>query len=366
MAREMRFVDEAWLTVKSGRGGDGCLSFRREKYIPRGGPDGGNGGRGGHVILVADPQVTTLLDIGRARSYRARSGQPGKAKNCTGRTGEDRRIHLPVGTIVTEKETGELVVDLDKAGMEVVVAEGGTGGRGNASYATATHQTPREWEKGGDPVERDLSLELKLVADIGLLGLPNAGKSTFLSRVSAAHPRIADYPFTTLNPQLGIVELDLARRFVVADIPGIIEGAHQGVGLGLEFLRHLERTRVLLHLLDPHERELEALIADHRVIRNELAEYSPRFAEKPTLTVLNKSDLIPEEEREPLRKGLATAIGEPVGWISGVSGQNLRPLLEKLWDLIPHEDDEEESAAGTDARTAGEPDEEGSAAAPAE
>ena len=354
MVKEMRFVDEAWLTVKSGRGGDGCLSFRREKYVPRGGPDGGDGGRGGHVILVADPQVTTLLDIGRARSYRARSGQPGKAKNCSGRTGEDRRISLPLGTIVTEKETGELVVDLDRAGMEVVVAEGGRGGRGNASFATSTHQAPREWEKGGDPIERDLALELKLVADVGLLGLPNAGKSTFLSRVSAAHPRIADYPFTTLNPQLGIVELDLARRFVVADIPGIIEGAHQGVGLGLEFLRHLERTRVLLHLLDPHDRELEELIHDHRVIRNELAEYSDRFHEKPTLTVLNKADLILEEEREPLRKGLAEAIGEPVGWISGVSGKNLPPLLEKLWELIPPpEEPETAEEAPSDADDGG-------------
>ena len=330
----MRFIDEALLTVKSGRGGDGCVSFRREKYVPRGGPDGGDGGRGGHVILHADPQVNTLLDIGRSRTFRAQSGEPGRGKNCTGRTGEDRFIRLPIGTIVRHRDSGELVIDLDTPGMEVVIAAGGRGGRGNTSYTTSTHQAPREWEPGGDSVVLELALELKLVADVGLLGLPNAGKSTFLSRVSAAHPRIADYPFTTLAPQLGIVELDAERRIVVADIPGIIEGAHEGVGLGLDFLRHLERTRVLLHLLDPFERDLEGLLHDHRVIRGELSQYSAEFATRPKLTVLNKGDLIPKEDREALRRDLAAAIGEPVAWISGVTGKGIPLVLERLWDQI--------------------------------
>ena len=334
MVREMRFVDEALLTVKSGRGGDGCVSFRREKYVPRGGPDGGDGGRGGHVILFAETQVTTLLDIGRSRTYRAPSGEPGRGRNCTGRNGEDRVIPLPVGTIVRMRDTQELVVDLDTPGMTVVIAEGGSGGKGNARFATATHQTPREWEPGGDEIELELSLELKLVADVGLLGLPNAGKSTFLSRVSAAHPRIADYPFTTLAPQLGIVELDADRRIVVADIPGIIEGAHEGVGLGLEFLRHLERTRILLHLLDPHGRDLEGLIHDHKVVREELLQHSSTFLSRPKLTVLNKADLIPDEDRAALRRDLAAAIGEPVAWISGVSGKGIPPVLERMWEEI--------------------------------
>lgn len=334
MPRGLRFVDEARLTVISGRGGDGCLSFRREKYVPRGGPDGGDGGRGGHVILVADSQVTTLLDIGRARTFRAKSGQPGKPKSGSGRCGEDVRVSLPLGTLVRNAEDGELIVDLSEPGIEYVIASGGEGGRGNQSFVTSTHQAPREITPGEDGVERELALELKLVADIGLLGLPNAGKSTFLSRVSAAHPRIADYPFTTLTPQLGIVELDVERRCVIADIPGIIEGAHEGLGLGLEFLRHLERTRVLLHLLDPFEKSLEQLVEDHRVIRAELSQYSSVFDHRPKLTVINKSDLIPTEDRRAMAEGLATAIEEPVAWISGASGDGIAPVLDRAWKLL--------------------------------
>ncbi len=334
MPRGVRFVDEARISVLSGRGGDGCVSFRREKYVPRGGPDGGDGGRGGNVILVADPQISTLLDIGRSRSFRARPGGPGKGKNQTGRSGEDLRILLPVGTIVRTHPEGEIVVDLEIAVEEYLIARGGRGGRGNQRFATATHQAPREWEPGGDGEELELALELKLVADVGLLGLPNAGKSTFLSRVSAAHPRIADYPFTTLEPQLGIVELDLERRIVVADIPGIIEGAHLGVGLGLEFLRHLERTRALLHLLDPFDRDLEGLVHDHRVIRDELRHHSEVFATRPQLTVINKADLVLPEDRESISAGLSNAIGEPVTWISGVTGEGIPALLERLWALL--------------------------------
>jgi len=334
VARGARFVDEARITVKSGRGGDGCLSFRREKYVPRGGPDGGDGGHGGHVILVADPQITTLLDIGRARTYRAEAGEPGRGRNQSGRSGEDLRISLPVGTVVRSHPDGDLVVDLDRAGLEHIVCRGGRGGRGNQHFATSTHQAPREWEPGGEEETRELFLELKLVADVGLLGLPNAGKSTFLSRVSAAHPRIADYPFTTLAPQLGIVELSGERRMVIADIPGIIEGAHRGVGLGLDFLRHLERTRALLHLLDPYGRDIDTLIREHRIIREELARHSPIFAERPKVTAVNKADLVPAEERGEIARALAEATGEPVVWISGVTGEGIPALLERLWGIL--------------------------------
>lgn len=334
MARGVRFVDEAWISVTSGRGGDGCLAFRREKYVPRGGPDGGDGGRGGHVILHAQSQVSTLLDIGRSRAYRAPAGQPGRGKNQTGRNGEDLVIDLPVGTLVRDRGTGTLLVDLDHPGMTFRIAVGGQGGRGNKSFATATHQTPREWEPGEDGQTFELDLELKLVADVGLLGLPNAGKSTFLSRVSAAHPRIADYPFTTLAPQLGIVELDSERRLVVADIPGIIEGAHEGVGLGLEFLRHLERTRALLHLLDPFDRTLEQLIEDHRVIRGELDQYGTIFAGRPKLTAVNKGDLMPPEEHAALVRGLEDVVGEPVVGISAVTGVGVPVLLDRLWRIV--------------------------------
>jgi GTP-binding protein len=334
LARGVRFVDEARITVMSGRGGDGCVSFRREKYVPRGGPDGGDGGRGGHVILVADPQITTLLDIGRARTYRAESGQAGRGRNQSGRSGEDLRIALPVGTVVRAHPGDEIVVDLDRPGLEHIIAHGGRGGRGNQNFATSTHQTPREYEPGGEEETRELFLELKLVADVGLLGLPNAGKSTVLSRVSAAHPRIADYPFTTLAPQLGIVELTGERRMVVADIPGIIEGAHRGVGLGLDFLRHLERTRALLHLLDPFGRDIDTLVREHRVIREELARHSPLFAERPKVTVINKADLVPSADREEIARALAAATGEPVHWISGVTGEGIPALLERLWAIL--------------------------------
>ncbi|MFQ5653574.1 MAG: GTPase ObgE, partial [Planctomycetota bacterium] len=234
------FVDEAVICVRSGRGGDGCVSFHRERRLPRGGPDGGDGGRGGHLILRAEAQISTLLDVGRSYLYAAENGRQGSGRTRTGRSGKDLLVRLPVGTIVRDRAGGGVLVDLDTDGMEWIAAAGGRGGRGNKSYATAVHRAPREWEAGGPGEERELALELKLVADVGLLGLPNAGKSTFLSRVSAAHPRIADYPFTTLTPQLGIAELDRERRIVVADIPGLIGGAHRGVGLGISFLRHLE------------------------------------------------------------------------------------------------------------------------------
>ena len=329
----IRFVDEVWINVYAGKGGDGCSSFRREKYIPRGGPDGGDGGRGGHVILVADVHVQTLLDFTGRPVHKAEKGRPGSSKNQSGRMGQDLRIPVPVGTMVYS-ESGELIVDLTTAEEEFVIAEGGKGGRGNARFATATHQSPREITPGIEGEEFRVHLELKLIADVGLLGLPNAGKSTFLSRVSSAHPKIADYPFTTLSPQLGIAELDIFRRIVLADVPGLIEGAADGVGLGIGFLKHLERTRVMLHLLDPHDRDLDQLLTDHSVIRGEVSSHSKELASRPTITVINKSDLMLEEELDQLRSGLEDRLEAPVLVISGVTGQGIREVLEKLWVLL--------------------------------
>ena len=330
----VHFVDEAVILVRSGKGGDGCMSFRREKYVPRGGPDGGNGGRGGHVTLVAEPQVTTLLDIGRRHLYAAESGRQGTGKNRYGRNGEDLRIPLPVGTLVRDRQSGELLHDLDTAGLEIIIAHGGKGGRGNKVFATATNQAPREWEPGEPEEERELALELKLMADVGLVGFPNAGKSTLLSHISAATPRIADYPFTTLAPQLGIVELDGERRLTVADIPGLIEGAHEGVGLGIEFLRHIERTGALIHLVDPQDRSLDEMLADYATLRGELEHYSAELLERPIVTAISKMDLLPEAEREEMTEAFSAAVGTPICGISGVTGAGVGALLERVWTAL--------------------------------
>ncbi len=325
------FVDEAVIVVRSGKGGNGCCSFLREKFVPRGGPNGGDGGRGGHVILRTSSHVTTLLDIGRRHLYAAEDGRPGEGRNSAGRKGRDLVLELPVGTQLRRRGTGALVADLDRLGMELVIARGGSGGRGNKAFATATHQAPREWEPGGAGEEIELALELKLMADVGLLGLPNAGKSTFLARVSAARPRIADYPFTTLAPQLGIAELGAERRLVVADIPGIIEGAHEGVGLGLEFLRHLSRTRAIVHLLDPHDRSEVELVEDFRVIRCELERYSAELARRTLITAINKIDLVPASDRAGLIEGFERRVGERVHAISAATGEGVPALLDACW-----------------------------------
>lgn len=330
----IHFVDEAVIMVRSGAGGDGCVSFRREKYVARGGPDGGDGGRGGHVFVEADSQKTTLLDIGRQYLYQAERGQHGMGKNRHGRQGKDLTLKLPIGTLIRDSGTGELLTDLDTHGKVVQIAAGGKGGKGNKMFATAVHQTPRESEPGGTLVEIELALELKLMADVGLLGLPNAGKSTFLSQVSAAHPKIADYPFTTLAPQLGIAELGVERRLVIADIPGLIEGASDGVGLGIEFLRHIERTKILVHLLDPFDRDLDGLCEDFRVIRNELERYSEALAQRPIITVLNKSDLFPPDEYRELLTALSEFAGQPVLSLSAATGQGVREVLEAAWDQL--------------------------------
>jgi GTP-binding protein len=348
------FLDEAVIKLQSGSGGDGCVSFRREKFIPRGGPDGGNGGRGGSIYLEASRDLSTLLDIGRRRLYRAESGRPGRGKNASGRNGKDLIIRVPLGTVVrevtpgTEPRQGRLLFDLVEEGQRVRVARGGRGGRGNTHFATATHQVPRTAEKGEPGEEKLIYLELKLMADVGLIGLPNAGKSTLLSRLSAAHPKIADYPFTTLKPNLGIVELGNYERLVFADIPGLIEGAHLGHGLGIEFLRHIERTRVLVHLVSAEEPEPDGLEQDYRMVDAELASYSELLARKPRLVSLTKIDLLPPEERARRAGELAARLGMPVLPISAVTGEGIEALIAATAELLRSAAAAGQSAADTE------------------
>jgi len=326
------FIDEAEISVKAGDGGDGAVTFRREAFVPRGGPSGGDGGDGGSVILRARAGLDTLMDFRGRHHWEAAPGRAGGSKNMTGAAGADLVIDVPPGTLVYDLDTGLLLKDLDRPGLEVTVAAGGKGGRGNASFATPTNQTPREAEPGQPGQQRRLRLELKLIADVGLVGLPNAGKSTLLARLSAARPKIADYPFTTLQPHLGIVEIDPEHRFVMADLPGLIDGAHRGVGLGDEFLRHIERTRVLVHLveLEPHAHDSPA--EAYRAIRDELAAYSLKLAAKPELVALTKADLLPGDDTA--RTDLAGAVCRPVYAISSVSGAGLKPLVSAILDLL--------------------------------
>lgn len=325
-------VDEAEIYVRAGNGGNGCVSFRREKYVERGGPDGGNGGDGGNVIVVATAGVDTLLDFKGRHHWIARNGQPGMGKKMAGKSAEDLILKLPLGTLIYDRDSGLLIKDLDRLRERVCIARAGKGGRGNAYFAGPTNQTPLEAEPGTEGQQRWLRMELKLFADVGLVGLPNAGKSTILSRVSKARPKIADYPFTTMQPHPGIVELSGGRRFVMADIPGLIEGAHEGAGLGDEFLRHVERTRVLLHVVDVgSEPTSGAPKQAYRTIRGELEKYSKKLAEKPEIIVASKTDLT--DGREAAR-ALADAIGDQVLPISAVSGIGLPVMIEKLWKLV--------------------------------
>lgn len=325
-------VDRAEIHIRAGKGGDGCLSFRREKYIPRGGPDGGDGGDGGSVFAVARTHVETLLDFAGHHDWIAKNGQPGMGKKKSGADADDLLIELPVGTLIHDRESGLLIKDLDTPDELVCIAKGGKGGRGNVHFARATHQTPRETEPGTPGEERRLRLELKLIADVGLVGLPNAGKSTLLARLSKANPKIADYPFTTLTPQLGIVELSGERRFVMADIPGLIEGAHRGAGLGDEFLRHIERTRIIVHLVDVGTgSDLMPPEQAYRAIRKELADYSPELASKPEIVLATKIDLTGGWDAA---KELASSIGEEVPAISAVEGKGLNELTEIIWSRL--------------------------------
>jgi len=287
----LRFIDEATITVCSGNGGRGCLSFRREKFIPRGGPDGGDGGKGGDVIFQASPDKRTLYRFRHQTVFKAPHGAPGQGRQKTGRSGSSLFIPVPLGTLIKDATTGELLADLVDPGQEYIAARGGRGGRGNARFKTSTNRAPRYTQPGEEGQTCNLHLELKLLADVGLIGLPNAGKSTLISAISAARPKIGDYPFTTLVPSLGVVDPGDGETYVVADIPGLIEGAHQGAGLGIQFLRHVERTRFLLHLIDASAIDPGAPLASYATINNELARYNPRLAQKPQMVVLNKLDL---------------------------------------------------------------------------
>ncbi len=331
-------IDRTTIYVRSGKGGMGCVSFRREKYIPKGGPDGGDGGKGGDVILVGDPHLNSLLKLSYMPHKRAKSGEHGKGSQCHGSDGADLVVPTPLGTLVYNKDSDELIVDISEPGQRCIVAQGGTGGWGNEHFKSSTNQTPREATPGGEWEERTLRLELKLIADIGLIGLPNAGKSTMLRAISRANPRVADYPFTTLSPHLGLAELAGERRLVVADIPGLIEGAAEGAGLGHEFLRHVERTKVLVHILDIQPIDESDPVANFETIRREVHEYSPVLAEKNVIVVLNKIDLVPEEERGDLIEKIAGRLGMEKGErplvTSGASGEGAMELMEACWELV--------------------------------
>lgn len=327
---EENFFDEAKIYVKAGDGGDGTVAFRREKFEPFGGPAGGHGGKGGDVILYADPNLNTLLPFKRRQHFKAQAGGRGGGNKKQGPEGADARIAVPVGTVVRDADTGELLADLVRPGQEVIVARGGRGGRGNSAFATPTNQAPRFAEKGAPGEERWLLLELKLIADVGLIGVPNAGKSTLLSVISAARPKIASYPFTTLSPNLGVVTVGY-RDFVVADIPGLIEGAHEGVGLGDKFLRHIERTRLLVHLLDGASSDP---LEDFEDINRELELYSPRLAQKPQLVVLNKLDLPDAQAWWPLIREEMEKRNLPAMAISAVTRQNVQELVQRLAGML--------------------------------
>jgi GTPase len=329
----MHFIDEATIHVKAGDGGNGCVAFRREAHVPRGGPSGGDGGDGGTVVLVADPQLTTLLDYKYRRHYKAARGEDGRNKDQYGKGGDELVLRVPVGTVVHDADSGERLFDLDQAGARFVAARGGKGGQGNIHFATAWNRAPRVATSGTAGEERALKLELKLLADVGLLGFPNVGKSTFIARVSRARPKIADYPFTTLIPNLGVVDLGDERQMVVADIPGLIEGAAEGAGLGHRFLRHVERTRVLLHILDASalagpDRDP---ITDFEVLNRELALYAPELAKRPQVVALNKLDVTEvRDQADELSRAFAER-GVRLFSLSAVTGDGVREVLEELW-----------------------------------
>lgn len=327
---ESFFFDEATIHLRAGRGGNGCVSFRREKYVPLGGPNGGSGGAGGDVYLAANRHLNTLIQFKRQKHFRAEAGGHGRGKDMQGKGGDDLIVSVPPGTVVRDAQTGELLADLVEDGQQVLAAKGGRGGRGNAAFASSTNQAPRLAEKGEPGEMRSLQLELKLIADVGIIGVPNAGKSTLLSAVSAAQPKIADYPFTTLSPNLGVATVDQGA-LVLADIPGLIEGAHAGVGLGIAFLRHIERTRVLIHLLDGAAPDP---LADFGAINAELALFSPELGDKPQIVALNKMDLPQAQEAWPIVESAMHERALSAFSISAITGQGTRELLYAVWRLL--------------------------------
>ncbi len=325
------FVDQVTVTLKAGRGGDGCVSFRREARVPKGGPDGGRGGDGGNIVFFADENISSLAYFRFHPITKARNGAPGEGGNRQGKRGAEVRLGVPVGTVVREKDGGAVLFDFTVHGQSYVAARGGKGGRGNASYATSTHQAPRERQPGRPGEEMELFLELKLIADVGLVGFPNAGKSTLISRLSAARPLVADYPFTTLAPNLGVVDLGEYRSFVVADIPGLIEGAHLGQGLGIRFLRHIERTKVLVHVVDVSPYSGRDPLDDHRVIMEELEAFSPEVAARPMIIAANKTDALGEDTSRLLRlKRMAARRKLPFFALSALKREGLKPLVDAL------------------------------------
>ncbi|HUG91352.1 MAG TPA: GTPase ObgE [Planctomycetaceae bacterium] len=329
------FIDRVTLHCHAGDGGNGCVSFRREAHVPRGGPDGGDGGHGGSILVRADENVSSLANLVGHKHWKADTGRPGEGSLRTGRSGEDAIIPVPPGTLVRDADRGHLLKDLAAHGESIVVARGGKGGHGNKHFATATHQTPREFEPGEPGQTRNITLELKVIADVGLIGKPNAGKSTLLSRLSRAHPEIADYPFTTKYPNLGLVRVGYDRQFVVADIPGLIEGAHAGMGLGHEFLKHVERTKVLVHLIEPQPLDQSDPIANYRSIRGELGQYDASLLDRPEIVVVTKSEL---PDAPTVRDLLAEDAGRPVLLISAVTGAGLPQLVAEILrnlDAVP-------------------------------
>lgn len=333
----MKFVDEAVIKVSAGAGGNGCLSFRREKFIPFGGPDGGDGGDGGDVYLIADSQVNTLIDFRYQRNFKAQRGEHGRGRLCSGARGDDLVIKVPIGTEAWDDDTDELIGDLTKHGQKLMVAKGGWHGLGNARYKSSINRAPRQTSDGTPGEERTLRLEMKLLADVGLLGLPNAGKSTFISQVSAAQPKVADYPFTTLYPNLGVVTMKDVRSFVIADIPGLVEGAAEGAGLGIQFLRHLSRTRLLLHLVDMAPVDVEQdPVESVEIINRELERYSRELGSQPQWLVLNKMDLVPEDIRDELRQDMLSRLDwqGPVYQISGMTGEGCAQLCEAVMEYL--------------------------------
>ncbi len=332
----MKFIDEARIQIHAGKGGDGSASFRREKYVPRGGPDGGDGGRGGSIIAVADRNINTLVDYRFARIHRAKNGEPGRGADCNGRGASDVMLRMPVGTLIREAESGAIMADLTRHGQQVVLAQGGQGGLGNLHFKSSTNRAPRQFTKGEAGEEKELQLELKVLADIGLLGYPNAGKSTFIRAVSAARPKVADYPFTTLQPHLGVVRVDDARSFVIADIPGLIEGASEGAGLGHQFLRHLTRTRLLLHLVDcaPLDEEID-LVGQARALSNELLKYDETLHAKPRWILLNKMDMLSEEARSEVRTLFEQSLGPQRFFeLSALTGEGCRELCFAIMEHL--------------------------------
>ena len=354
----MKFIDEAKIYVKAGDGGNGAATFRREKYIPMGGPNGGDGGKGGSIYVVADCNINTLVDYRYTRKFIGKRGENGGGADCYGAGGDDIILRMPVGTVISDLNTGEILADLDVNEKKVLIAKGGKGGLGNIHFKSSTNRAPRQKTNGDQGEEHELTLELRVLADVGLLGLPNAGKSTLIRAVSSARPKVADYPFTTLHPNLGVVRVDAEKSFVMADVPGLIEGAADGAGLGIRFLKHLQRTRILLHLVDiaPIDPDADP-VRDAKAIVGELIKHDPALADKPRWLILNKLDLIPEEDREKTVKDFlkaykkATKYDGPVFPITAISGEGTKPLIYALHAAleqmakpeIPDDEDELES-----------------------